>query len=449
MFPSHIFKAYDIRGIVGSELTEELFYRIGRATVVFTGAKHVYVGYDMRNSSVEFKNALIKGLVDQGADVTDIGLISTPMLNIMTIKDETADLGVMITASHNPAEYNGCKFVNKTTMMPIGLDSGLDQIRDMVEKYDFVDALEKGTVAEKNLKQEYIDFTFSLLDTSTIKPMKVVIDMGNGIEGLFIDGFMDKLPIESQYLFKEPDGSFPNHEPNPIKPENLKDLQSKVLEVGADIGFAFDADADRIGLVDEKGSIISGDKITALLVPEMLKKYPKSSIMYDLRSTMSVAEVTSKNGGRPIESRVGRTLIIQSMRKEDASFGGELSGHFYYKDLFGFESGDLTLLYILKLISQSGKKVSELVAEFSKYFHSGEINFEVEDKDTMINKIYEIYSKDAKETSQLDGIKIAFDDWWFNVRKSNTEPVLRLNLEANTEELMREKIKEISDFISS
>jgi phosphomannomutase len=446
-FPNHIFKAYDVRGVVGKELTEELFYRIGRASVVFTGAKHVFVGCDMRNSSESFKNSLISGLVEQGANVTDIGLISTPMLNIMTIRDEMADLGIMITASHNPPEYNGCKFVYKRTMMPIGLDSGLDQIRDMVEKYDFADVTQKGQIFYKDLKSEHVNFVMSLLDLSQIKPLKVVIDFGNGIEGEIIDGFIEKLPISVDCLYKEPDGNFPNHEANPLKHETLKELQKRVVETGADMGFAFDADADRVGLVDETGKIVPGDQILAMLVPEMLKKYPKEPILFDVKCSRSVLEVISKNGGKPIESRVGRTLVIQGMRKENAAFGGELSGHFYYKDLFGFESGDLTLLYILKLVSESGKKISELVSEFNKYFHSGEINFEVEDQDAVIAKFEEIYAKDAKRVSKMDGIKIEYEDWWFLIRKSNTEPLLRFVLEADSSEKVDEKVDEIKKII--
>ena len=446
-FSQHIFKAYDIRGLAGKELTEELFYRIGRAAVVYAGAKKVFVGGDMRNSTERLKNALMAGLTDQGANVVDIGLISTPLLNIMTIRDSEADLGIMITASHNPAEYNGCKFVYKRTMMPIGLDSGLNQIRDMAEKYTFADAIEKGTVEKRDLKTKHAEFVLSLVDIEKIKPLKIVIDLGNGIEGVLIDGFMEQLPVDVEYLFKEPDGNFPNHEANPLKYETLRALQKMVVEIGADMGFAFDADGDRVGLVDENGEIVSGDKIIALLAPEMLKKFPEAVVIYDVKCSRSVAEVVSAKGGRPVESRVGRTLIIQEMRKTDAAFGGELSGHFYYKDLFGFESGDLTLLFILKLVSETGKKVSELVRQFNHYYHSGEINFETERKDEIIAKFEKKYASGAKKISKMDGIKIEFADWWFNVRKSNTEPLLRLVLEADTEEKMKEKIKEISDII--
>ncbi|MDP2692039.1 MAG: phosphomannomutase/phosphoglucomutase [bacterium] len=446
-FPRHIFKAYDIRGIAGEELTEELFYRIGRASIVYTDAKTVYVGADMRNSSEALKNALIRGLSDQGANVVDIGLVSTPMLNVVTLREDSADLGIMITASHNPAEYNGCKFVNKRNMMPIGLDSGLDQIRDMVEKYDFVDVSEKGEVGTKDLHDEYIAFTRSLIDLSGLKPLKLVVDMGNGIEGVLIDKLLQGLPIEAEYLYKEPDGNFPNHEANPLKYETLKDLQKKVVDLGANVGFAFDADADRVGLVDEKGNIVPGDKILAILATEILKNNSGGSVLYDVRCTKSIPDAVVEAGGRPIEVKVGRTLIIQNMRKENAVLGGELSAHFYYKDLFGFESGDLTLLYILKIISEAGLTLSELTLPYNKYFHSGEINFKVEEKDQVLAKLEENYKQSSKKSSKLDGLKMDFEDWWFSVRKSNTESLLRLVLEASSEKSMTDKIAEISDII--
>ncbi|OGH59947.1 MAG: hypothetical protein A2725_01780 [Candidatus Magasanikbacteria bacterium RIFCSPHIGHO2_01_FULL_33_34] len=446
-FPKHIFKAYDVRGLVGEELTEEMFYRIGRASIVYTGANNVYVGADMRNSSEALKNALIKGITDQGANVVDIGLVSTPMLNVMTLREDSTDLGIMITASHNPAEYNGCKFIYKRTMMPIGLDSGLSQIRDMVENYNFVDVAEKGHVKTKNLQKEYIDFTRSLIDLSGMKPLKLVVDMGNGIEGVLIDQLLAGLPVEVEYLYKEPDGNFPNHEANPLKYETLKDLQKKVLEVGADVGFAFDADADRVGLVDEKGQIVPGDKILAILSSEILKNNSGASVLFDVRCSRSVSEAIVDNGGRPIEVSVGRTLIIQNMRKESAILGGELSAHFYYKDLFGFESGDLTLLYILKIISQANSTISGIAKPYNKYFHSGEINFEVENKDAVMDNIKQNYKSLAKNTSSLDGLKMEFEDWWLSVRKSNTEPLLRLVLEASSEDSMKEKIAEIRQII--
>lgn len=438
-----------MRGLVEAELDEELFYRIGRAAVVYSGAKHVYVGYDMRPSSVPFKDALIRGITTQGAAVTDIGLISTPMLNIMTILDQSADLGVMVTASHNPQEYNGCKFIDKRTMMPIGLDSGLDQIRDMVEKYEFVDAAEKGEITLHDVRESYLHFIFSHVDTSAIQPLSVVFDMGNGIQGVVIDDFVARLPIRADYLYKEPDGTFPNHEPNPIKYETLRALQQRVVAIGADIGFAYDGDADRIGVVDEQGNIIPGDLILAFLVPTVLAASRYNAVLYDTRSSKVVPEVVTECGGQPIESRVGRAYIIQEVRKNKAALGGELSNHFYYQDLFGFESDDFTVLFILKILSESGKKMSELVAPLRRYYHSGEINFEVTDKEAMIKKLEDNYARAAKRVSHLDGVKVEYEDWWFNARKSNTEPLLRLVLEAHTKELMEAKLEEIRRVIEN
>ena len=418
-------KLYDIQGTVEKDKIEELWNKKPNRSQLVSAVKKQF--------KIDLSDDYIKNLEKE---VKKFFIKSEKMVR--------SDLGIMITASHNPAEYNGCKFVDKRTMMPIGLDSGLDQIRNMVEKYDFADAVEPGKAETMDLKKKYIDFIFSCIDIEDIKPLKIIIDMGNGVEGVLIDDFIKKLPVKAEYLYKEPDGNFPNHEANPLKYETLKDLQKCVLETGADMGFAFDADADRVGLVDEKGNIVPGDKIIVLLAPEMLKKYPGGAILYDVKCSRSVFEIISANGGRPIESRVGRTLLIAGMRKEEAAFGGELSGHFYYKDLFGFESGDLTLLYILKVASESGKKMSELAAESSKYFHSGEINFEIETPDEAMLKLEKKYSPNAVRISKMDGIKIEFADWWFCIRKSNTEPLLRLALEADTEEKMKEKLNEVS-----
>jgi phosphomannomutase len=436
-FPDHIFKAYDIRGLVDSELSEELFYRLGRAAVVLTGARRVMAGYDMRPSSIPYAAAFRRGARDQGADTVDIGLISTPMLNVMTMRDPSADLGAMITASHNPQEYNGCKFMNKKTMLPIGLASGLADLREMVRANAFPIAAQAGAEEARDIHDAYAAYTHSLVDTSGVKPLRVAFDFGNGIEGVIIDRIVSRLPITTEYLYKEPDGRFPNHEANPLKHETLRDLQKTVKSFGADMGFAYDGDADRIGLVDENGDIIPGDMILALLVPELLARAPGAPVLYDLRSSRAVKEQIEAYGGVPVESRVGRTLIIEEMRARDAVLGGELSCHFYYRDLYGFESGDLTLLYLLKILSASGKKLSELAAPLRRYHHSGEINFEVADKAAALARIEAAFSSGSNRLSHLDGVKIEHKDWWCSVRQSNTEPVLRLIVEADTEFLMQ------------
>jgi phosphomannomutase len=274
--------------------------------------------------------------------------------------------------------------------------------------------------------------------------MTVAFDVGKGIEGAIIEAIVERSPIKPIYLYKEPDGRFPNHEANPLKHETLKTLQETIVREGAALGFAYDGDADRVGLVDETGAIVPGDLITALLAPIMLKRFPGGHVVYDVGSSRIVKETVELHGGVPVESRVGRTLIIEEIRKHDAIFGGELSCHFYFRDLYGFESGDLVLLEVLKHLSESGKKLSELTASLRKYHKIQETNFEVEDKDAALRRIEQAFAAGASRVSKLDGLKIEFPDWWFVVRKSNTEPLLRLNLEADTEALMREKLEELS-----
>lgn len=447
--PSQIFKAYDIRGLVEGELSEELFYRLGRAAVVFSGAKHVMVGYDMRPSSRPFAEALIRGLTEQGANVVDIGLITTPMLNILTMLDPMAELGAMITASHNPQEYNGCKFIYKKTRMPIGLESGLEEIRKLIEQYEFVGVAEPASVSVENKNTEYVDFVYSLIDKNQIKPMKVALDFGNGIEGVIIDDVLARVPVSSEYLYKEPDGRFPNHEANPLKHDTLKDLQKRVVQTGAAFGVAFDGDADRIGLVDETGRIVPGDIMLALLVQAMVPGNPRAKVIFDLKCSRVVKETILAAGGEPIESRVGRTLIIERMRTDQALLGGELSGHFYFRDTFGFECSDLVLLQFLKLLSLRGLPLSTLVNPLLKYAHSGEINFTVEDKEGIMKRLEERFGPGAASVSHLDGVKIEYSDWWFCIRQSNTEPLLRMVVEADTKELMDEKVEEIRRMIKA
>ena len=331
--------------------------------------------------------------------------------------------------------------------MPVGLEFGLAKIRDLMIAEDFPEAEKKGTVEKKDYKKEYLDTIFSLIDLDKIKPLKVVVDTANAMGALMIDAVFEKLACEVEYLYKELDGSYPNHEANPLKEETLKDLQDKVKESGADLGVAFDGDADRIGFVDDQGNAVPGDIMTAILAPEILKTHPRDKVIYDLRSSWAVKEQIEKAKGLPIMFKVGRTLIIREMADEGAAFAGELSSHFYYKDFYNIESADLTLLYMLQLLSENGRKLSEIVKDVDKYFRSGEINFEVKDKDAVIEMLKEKYSQGAKDVSELDGIRIEFDDWWFNVRKSNTDPVIRLNLEAKSEEMMKEKTEEISNLI--
>lgn len=443
-----IFKAYDIRGTYPDQVDTVVAERIGQALVKYTNAKTVVVGRDMRQSSPELTAAVIKGVVSMGADVVDIGLCSTPVFNFAVAEYDLHDSGIMITASHNPAKYNGFK-LSYGDALPIGKDTGMDKIMELAVSGEFEEH-PHGNVVESPITDEYVKTILTFVDTKKIKPMKIVIDAGNGMGGPILEKIFKYLPqVEMTSMYFEPDGTFPHHEANPIKEENLADLKEKMKEVKPDIGAAYDGDCDRIGFVDETGQTIPGDFMTALLAKEILKKYKGAEVLYDLRSSWSVRDTILENGGKPRMCMVGHALIKKMMHETGAVFAGELSSHFYYKDFYNVESGDLTLLIILALLSEEGKKMSRLIKPMIKYFHSGEINFAVKDKQGMMRKLEEKYSPGAKDVSHLDGIRIEYDNWWFNVRPSNTEPLLRLNLEAKTKEVMEQKRKEISKILNS
>jgi len=435
-----IFKAYDIRGLYPEELNEDGAYAIGRALVVHTGARKVAVGMDMRESSPSLRNALTRGITDQGADVVDIGLVSTPMTYFASWNLDV-DAAVMVTASHNPAQYNGMKFCLKGAV-PIGEGNGMEEIRDMAVRGEFAEVSKKGTVEENQaLKDDYIDYVAGFFKPGVGKK-KVVIDFANGMGIADKDVYARfKDDIEAVPLFDELDGNFPNHEANPLKTETLGALQAEVLENGADLGIAYDGDADRVGFVDEKGEVVPMDYMIALLAKEVLKKYPGGKILMDLRSSNAVKEVIEEAGGSVERSRVGHSLIKKQMREAGAVFAGELSGHYFFEENSKAEMATLAAMMLLNLMNETGKKMSELTAELKRYFHSGEINSEVADKDAVMAKLKELY-KDGK-LDERDGIRIDFPDWWFNVRASNTEPKLRLNLEAKTKEMMEEKRDEV------
>lgn len=439
-----IFKAYDIRGIYPTDLDEDIAYKIGRAIVVFLEAKKIAIGRDIRESSPLLFESLVKGITDQGADVYDIGLASTPMVYFASGKLDV-DGGVALTASHNPAQWNGMKICRKDAA-PVGENSGLFEIRDLATRDEFSDASRKGEIADKEeIKKEYIDY-FSSFAKFGEKKFKVVIDFANAmgiLEWEIFKKLADNLEIIT--LYADFDGKFPNHEANPLKTETLAELQKKVVEEKADLGIAYDGDADRIGFVDEKGEIIPMDLITAIIAKMVLKKHPGGKIYYDLRSSKAVKEVIEENGGVALECPVGHAKIKKLMRDNGAIFAGELSGHYFFKENFRAEASTLAAIMLLNAMAETGRKISEIVSEVKRYFHSGEINSEVADKDEVIKKLKEKYS-DGK-ISELDGVKIEYPDWWFNVRPSNTEPVLRLNLEANTEEMMEKKREEVLKII--
>jgi len=439
-----IFKAYDIRGLYPEEINKETAYNIGRALVAHTGAKKVAVGIDMRPSSIELEEAVISGITDQGASVIKINLAPTPMVYFASWKLDV-DAAVAITASHNPSQYNGMKFA-KRGALPIGEGNGMEEIRDMVIKGNFPEGSGKGNVEENTeLKEEYINYIAGFFKSGLGKK-KIVIDFANGM-GIFDKSVYEKFPddIESSYLYDNYDGTFPNHEANPLKTETLQALQKKVLEEKADLGISYDGDADRIGFVDENGKVVPMDFVIALITKEILKKYPGGLILMDLRSSNAVREVIEEAGGKVHNCRVGHSLIKRQMRTEGAIFAGELSGHYFFEENSKAEMTTLAAMTILNLMNETGKKMSELTSDLQRYYHSGEINSDVEDKKGTMDKLKEIY-KDGK-IDELDGVRIDFSDWWFNVRPSNTEPKLRMNLEAKTKKLMEEKRDEVLGII--
>lgn len=436
-----IFKAYDIRGIVPDDLDMETARRIGSALVQVLGAKTVAVGRDMRTTSPEIEDAALDGMVSAGATALDIGLCSTPMTYFAGGFHKT-DAAMMITASHNPAQYNGFKLCREEAK-PMSYDSGIGEIEKMVTDNTIQKAESPGDVKKTDIWPDYIAHIRRFLKTD--KPLKVVVDAGNGIAGEVVPRITEGLSLEIIPLYFELDGSFPNHEANPLKPENIRDLQKKVLEEKADIGIAYDGDGDRLMFVDEKGEAVKSDLVTVMLAHDFLKDESGGSVIYDLRSSRVVLEEIEALGGKALESRVGHSFIKELMRKTDAVFAGELSGHYYFRDNFYSDSGDITFFRVLNLLAEADKPLSEILAPWKRYNSTGEINFEVEDKDGMMEKA--VSSFPDAEITRLDGVTIKMKDWWCNLRKSNTEPVLRLNLEADTPEKMEEMKEKVAAII--
>ncbi len=420
-----IFKAYDIRGIYGEELDEDVAYRIGRAFAKYMGSP-IVVARDNRKSSDSLFKKLAEGITDQGSDVYDIGLSTSPMFYFAVANLDCAG-GTIITASHNPPEYNGFKMV-RGDVTPLSEENGLNEVKKLFEENNFT-SLEKGKIYTKNVTQKYIDF-FEKKKYN----LKVVVDTANSVSGLIVGEMFSG--VQLFHIFSELDGNFPNHEPNPLKEENLKDLREKVLEVGADIGIAFDGDGDRVFFVDEKGEVISSDLIVALMA-----KLIDGKVLYDIRCSNIIKETAKQS----VVSRVGHSFIKQKMKEENIFFGGEYSGHYYLKQGEAYYESPYFVIYKL-FEAMKDKKLSELIAPFRKYYHSGELNFEVKDKQSIIDKLEEKYSQGR--VNKMDGLRVDFDDWWFLLRASNTEPVLRLIVEAKTKELLDSKIKEIIPFFS-
>ena len=431
-----IFKSYDVRGVYPSELSDEVAYAIGRCFVPMLGAgpkATVVVGRDMRPSGEKLFAAFARGAADAGADVVNIGMVSTDALYFAVGKFDFAG-GVMITASHNPAQYNGMKFT-RAKAEAISLDTGLGTMRDRIVSGDLPPkAAAAGAISERNVLDDFAQHCLSFIDTSKVKPMRIAIDAGNGMAGETVPHVFKHLPCDVVPLYFELDGSFPNHPASPIEPENMIDLQAAVRKHRCDLGVAFDGDADRMFIVDEKGDLVDGSTVTALVALNTLKRYPGAKILYNLICSRSIPELISKAGGVPIRSKVGHSIIKAVMREQDIVFGGEHSGHFYFRDNWYADSGMIALLQCLELFSEAGKPVSEVIAPIDTRFRSGEINSTVADVTAKLREIEEHY-KDA-EIDHLDGVTISYPDWWMNVRPSNTEPLLRLNVEGDTKALM-------------
>jgi phosphomannomutase len=448
MLDPKVFKAYDVRGIYPTDLDEEGGRAIGRAYVEQFEPKQIAVGRDMRTSSPSMANAVIKGAAEGGADVVDIGLVGTEML-YFAVGELDLDGGIQVTASHNPKEYTGMKIVRRGAL-PVGGDSGLLEIRDRaLAGFSPVQDQALDKVRQEDVFPGYVAKVLSFIDPRAVKPLRVMIDAANGMAGVMLPPVLERLPIDTVRYFFEPDGTFPNHEPNPLLPENRDFVIGKVLEEKADLGAAFDGDADRCFFIDDTGEFVPGDFVTALLAELVLEKHPGAKIIYDVRASWAVHEMIERAGGTPLINRVGHAFIKHRMREEDAVFAGEVSGHYYFRDYYQADSGVIPFLLMLELISNRDKKLSELLRPFrERYFLTGEINVPVADVAVKLQEIKERFGNEGK-VSHLDGISIEAEDWHMNVRPSNTEPLLRLNLEARSKELMERKRDEVLDVLGS
>jgi len=429
-----IFKAYDIRGIVPDELDAGVAEAVGAAFVRLTNANTIVTLHDMRASSQPLAEALGRGAAAQGADVIHGGLGSTDMVYYAS---GSLDMpGAMITASHNPARYNGIKLC-RAGAKPVGVETGLVEIKAMVASGVPVYDGEPGTVTSRDLLPGYAEYLKKLVDLSGIRPLKVVVDAGNGMAGHTVPTVFEDLPITLVPLFFELDGTFPNHEANPIDPENLRDLQRAVKDNRADIGLAFDGDADRCFVVDERGEIVSPSVLAALIATRELAREPGATVIHNLITSRAVPELISEHGGPPVRTRVGHSFIKAKMAETNAVFGGEHSGHFYFRDFWFADSGMLAALHVLAALGHDNRPLSAILSDFSRYAASGEINSEVADQAQATAKVRSVFSERTGVTlDELDGLTVSADDWWFNLRPSNTEPLLRLNVEAASAEQM-------------
>jgi phosphomannomutase len=431
------FKAYDVRGIYPSELDEAGAYAVGRGYVEQFEPRAIAIGRDMRVSSPSIARAVMQGAADGGAEVKDVGMIGTEML-YFGVGELDLDGGVMITASHNPKEYTGMKIVRRGAL-PVGGDSGLLDVRDRAQRIESPELVGDPRAESVDIYPAFVERVLSFIDVGEVKPLRVVIDAGSGMAGAMLPPILERLPVDAVRCFFEPDGTFPNHAPNPLLPENREFIVGKVKEEQADLGIAFDGDADRCFFVDDTGEFVPGDFVTALLAESMLEKEPGAKIIYDVRASWAVPNVVDQHGGTPLVNRVGHAFIKERMRKEGALFGGEVSGHYYFRDFNQADSGTIPALHMLELVSKRSKPLSELLRPFrERYFITGELNTPVPDVALKLQELKEHFAGEG-EISHLDGISVTAKDWHLNVRPSNTEPLLRLNLEALAPDLMERK----------
>ena len=428
-----IFKAYDVRGVVPDDLDVDLVRAIGGAYAQITDDRPILIGRDSRLSSPDLAAALADGITAQGSDVVDLGLASTDLLYFAS---GSLDLpGIMITASHNPKQYNGLKFCQPGAR-PVGEETGLRDIRAIVEA-GVTPAKNRGSVEHRDLLDAYVEHVLRFVDIEAMRPLTVMADTANGMGGLVVPAVLERLPITAHYLFRELDGTFPNHPADPLNPENQKDLKAAVREHGADVGLAFDGDADRVFLVDERAEDVSGSLLTAIVAVSMLRKEPGAKIVHNLICSWVVPETIREHGGVPVRTRVGHSFIKQIMAETGAIFGGEHSGHYYFRENYRADSGLIAGVVALGELSASGGSLSALLAPYRRYWDSGEINSTVADQAGKIEELAALYG-DAR-LDRLDGLTIEYEDWWCNVRPSNTEPLLRLNVEARTKELLDDR----------
>src|SRR6476619_5625639 len=427
------FKAYDVRGTVPDQVDEDLARRVGNAFVEVTEADAIVVGHDMRPSSPGMSRAFAEGAAEAGADVVLIGLASTDQLYFASGRMERP--GAMFTASHNPARYNGIKMC-RAFAAPVGMETGLAEIRDRVAGGETAIAESPGSITEQDVLDDYASYLLSLAPVHG-RHLTVAVDAGNGMAGLTAPAVLGRLDVDVEPLFFELDGTFPNHEANPIEPANLVDLQAKVIETGSDIGLAFDGDADRCFLVDERGELVSPSVLTALIAARELAKEPGATVIHNLITSRAVPEIVEELGGKPVRTRVGHSFIKARMAETGAIFGGEHSGHFYFRDFWRADSGMLAALHTLAALAEQDRPLSELLDDYQRYALSGEINSEVADTAAATASVETAYGETVgAEIDHLDGLSVTTDDWWFNVRPSNTEPLLRLNVEGADEATM-------------